>query len=366
MDNSSDQLQRAFSAECPKISLHDHLDGSLRLSTIIDLSKELQLSLPAKDEVSLGLWVSQACSSGSLVEYLKTFSITSAVMQTASNLERVAREFVLDCAKDGVIYAETRWAPLEHLRGGLTPRQAIMAVESGLREGMSVAASGGQEIEVRQILTALRHENNSLDVAKLVLDNHDAGVVGFDLAGPEAGFPPSLHSEALVLLHREGMNVTIHAGEADGPASVKEAIEIGYATRIGHGVRIAEDIRVEGEKIFLGTSAEFVKQSGATLEVAPRSNLQTETSSIFGQSLKSHPFDLLYRAGFPVTVNPDNRLMSASNITDELIDLAATFGYNGKDFLQFQRNALERSFCKSSEKQEFTSKLENFTWNILS
>lgn len=365
MGNSPDQLLSAFWAKSPKISLHDHLDGSLRLSTILDLSRKLQLSLPANDEHSLGLWINQACSSGSLVEYLKTFSITSAVMQTASNLERVAREFVLDCAKDGVIYAETRWAPLEHLRAGLTPTTAIRAVETGLRDGMNLAASQGQNIEVRQILTALRHENNSLEVAKLALDNQVAGVVGFDLAGAENGFPPSRHKEALDLLQNEGMPVTIHAGEADGPESVREAVEVGYAKRIGHGVRIAEDISVDEGQISLGIYAEFVKQSGVTLEIAPRSNLQTETSIIFGPSLKTHPFDLLYRAGFRVTVNPDNRLMSASNITSELIDLAANFDYKGRDLQAFQENALDRVFCDEATKSDLSAVMRSFNWASL-
>ena len=365
MGNSHDQQLRDFSARSPKISLHDHLDGSLRLSTILDLSRKLQLSLPANDEHSLGLWINQSCSSGSLIDYLKTFSITSAVMQNASNLERVAREFVLDCAKDGVIYAETRWAPLEHLRAGLTPTTAIKAVETGLRDGMISAASEGKEIEVRQILTALRHENNSLEVAKLALDNQVSGVVGFDLAGPENGFPPSLHKEALELLQKEGMPVTIHAGEADGPASVREAVEVGYAKRIGHGVRIAEDISVDGKKISLGTYAEFVKQSGVTLEIAPKSNLQTEASIIFGPSLKTHPFDLLYRAGFRVTVNPDNRLMSSSNITSELFDLAANFDYKGRDLQAFQENALDRVFCDEPTKKDLARVLQNFDWSTL-
>lgn len=338
------ELSIAQVRDIPKVSLHDHLDGAVRVSTILELSRELNLPVPQQGEADLLNWISEKCGRGSLEEYLEVFSLTSSVMQTYDGLKRVAREFVLDCAEDGIIYVECRWAPYAHVRGGLRIEEAIEAVSHGLKEGELLASKSGRAIFANQIFCALRHENHSLDLAKLALVRRDQGVVGFDLAGPEQGFPPSLHSEALELLNKESFPVTIHAGEADGIESIQSALTDGYARRLGHGVRIASDIKSEGEKVKFGKVASQVHDRGIVLELAPRSNLQTNASIEFGQSLASHPFDLLYQLGFAVTVNPDNRLMSNTSITEELYDLSRIHGYTLEDLKVFQQNALRSAF----------------------
>lgn len=331
----------------PKVSLHDHLDGAVRAKTILEIAEEQNIDLPAKDEASLARWISEKCSRGSLEEYLEAFALTSSVMQTFEGLRQIAREFVLDCMSDGIIYVECRWAPFAHLRGGLRVEEAIEAVTIGLAEGVSIAATLDYTIYAKQIFCALRHERHSNELAKLALLNRVHGVVGFDLAGPERGFPASMHSESLNLLAREEFPVTIHAGEADGIQSIYSALVDGKARRIGHGVRIAADIHYSGEDFQLGDVARRVLDSGITLELAPRSNLQTNASLEFGPDLRSHPFDLLYRLGFAVTVNPDNRLMSDTSVTEELYDLAVVHNYSAFDIRQFQENAIQASFCDS-------------------
>ncbi len=227
-------------AIAPKVALHDHLDGGLRAATVFELASDLGLPLPASDAAGLAIWFYEAADSGSLPRYLETFGLTVAVMLSADNLRRVAREAVEDLASDGVVYAEFRWAPEQHLSGGLTMLDAVRAVADGLDEGMREASEQGRRIEARQLLTTLRQGPPTLDTADLVLQTADLGVVGFDLAGPEAGFPASRHADAVAHVLRHGGHVTIHAGEGDGPASIADALDCG-AERIGHGVRLIED-----------------------------------------------------------------------------------------------------------------------------
>ncbi|WP_221585500.1 adenosine deaminase [Microbacterium sp. G2-8] len=341
----------------PKISLHDHLDGGLRASTVIDLATEMDVALPAKDPRELADWFAEQAASESLVEYLRTFELTIAVMQSADALTRVAREFVEDLANDGVIYGEVRWAPEQHLDGGLTLDEAVQAVQEGLEQGEEAADAGGHSIRVNQILSALRQADRSLEVARVALDFREEGVVGFDLAGPEDGYPASRHQEALDLLAREFFPVTLHAGEAAGPDSIRGAILDGRALRLGHGVRIAEEleeVETEGDEVHVifGDLARWVRDREIPLELAPTSNLGTGAIARWGTTLEDHPFDLLYQLGFCVTVNTDNRLMSRTTLTRELAKLAETFGYELDDIEQFQLNAAAATFLPVEQREE--------------
>jgi adenosine deaminase len=353
----------------PKISLHDHLDGGLRPQTILELAHIDGLELPTDPETGkpidsalrLGQWFADQSDSGSLVEYLKTFDITTGVMQTPGGLERVAREFVEDLADDGVSYAEIRWAPEQHLQRGLTLDAAVEAVQSGLDQGVTNCADRGHQIQVGQLICAMRHLDRGLDIAQLALRHRDKGAVGFDIAGPEAGFPPIRMNDAFELLASEMFPVTIHAGEADGVESIRSALVDGHAVRLGHGVRIAEDIKNLGasgaEDAGLGLVATWVLNHQIPLETSPSSNLQTGAVAAWGSEMKVHPLDALYRLGFAVTINTDNRLMSGTTLTKELFLVAETFGYGLDDLLAFQLSAANASFVSLERKEALVDQL---------
>ncbi len=330
---------RAF----PKVSLHDHLDGGLRPQTIIELAAEIDYPLPTETGDSLGRWFSAAADSGSLVRYLETFDHTIAVMQTAANLRRVAREFVADLAEDGVIYGEARWAPEQHLRAGLTSSQAVEAVRDGLAEGMATCRAAGREIEVRQLVTAMRYvAQPSRTIADLALSYRRDGVAGFDLAGAEKGFPASRFLESFQHLRRNNAYYTIHAGEADGVQSIWEAVQVCGANRIGHGVAIMDDVSPMGSGSHqLGDFAAYVRNEQIALELCPSSNVQTGAAP----SIAEHPFPILAQLGFRVTVNPDNRLMSATTLTQEFTLLSEAFGYTLEDVRRFTLNAARCVFA---------------------
>lgn len=350
----------------PKISLHDHLDGGLRPQTIIELAEEIGLELPANNAADLGRWFEQSANSGSLVEYLKTFDITTAVMQTKHGLQRVAKEFVLDLAADGVIYGEIRWAPEQHLDKGLTLDEVVAAVQDGLEEGADEAADKGHSIRTGQLVTAMRHNDRGLEIAELAVRHRHDGVVGFDIAGPEKGFLPNRHKAAFEYLASEMFPVTVHAGEADGVDSIKDAIVSGRALRLGHGARLIEDVmftRSQGEADFvvLGPVAEWVHDRGIALELSVSSNMQTGVLDDIYQlteeddhelSVADHPFAVLYDLGFAVTVNTDNRLMSNTTISKELQLLVETFGYDIDDLEQFQLNAADATFQSVDAREE--------------
>jgi len=321
----------------PKVSLHDHLDGGLRPQTIIELAADIGHPLPADNADDLGQWFAESANSGSLECYLETFDHTIAVMQTAPNLRRVAREFVEDLAADGVIYGETRWAPEQHLRHGLTETDAIEAVRDGLAEGMAACRDRGHEIDVRQLLTAMRQAEPTRDIAELTLRYRRDGVAGFDIAGPEKGYPPSRFLESFQLLRRSSAYYTIHAGEANGCESIWEAVQVCAANRIGHGVAIIEDIQ-HGT---LGDFAAYVRNERIPLEMCPSSNVQTGTVS----SIAEHPIHSLDRLGFRVTVNPDNRLMSATSMTSEFALLADAFDYTFADVGRLSINTAKSAFA---------------------
>ena len=345
----------------PKVSLHDHLDGGLRPQTIIDLAPSHGLELPSTNAAELAQWFADQSDSGSLVEYLKTFDVTTGVMQTAEALQRIAREFVLDLADDGVIYGEVRWAPEQHLRMGLSLDEAVEAVQAGLEEGVSEVRASGRAIRVGQLVSAMRHLDNGVEIAELALRHRDSGAVGFDIAGPEAGFPPSRMADAFDLLFANNFPVTVHAGEADGLDSIRSALREGRALRLGHGVRIAEDLEVEvsGQDITvsMGRLSQWVKDRQIALETSPSSNIQTGAIAQWGNTMADHPFDLLYRLGFCVTVNTDNRLMSNTSLTKELFLLAETFGYDLDDLLSFQINAAHHAFIPLEDREDLLNAL---------
>ena len=346
----------------PKVSLHDHLDGGLRPQTIIDIAGELDLDLPAADAHGLGEWFANQSDSGSLVEYLKTFDVTISVMQTAEGLARVAREFVEDLHRDGVIYGEVRWAPEQHGRRGLNLDEAVDAVQGGIEEGIeSVARSGGQ-IRIGQLVSAMRQADNGLEIAQLAVRHRDHGVVGFDIAGPEDGFPPSRLRTAFDYLAEHFLPTTVHAGEAAGLESIRGALFDGRALRLGHGVRLAEDIEIEHESggnnyATLGVLSRWVRDREIALELSPSSNLQTEAIEQWGTRIADHPFDLLYQLGFRVTVNTDNRLMSNTTISRELALLADAFGYDLGDLEAFQLNAAAGSFLPVEDRAELEARI---------
>ncbi|HLP23560.1 MAG TPA: adenosine deaminase [Microbacteriaceae bacterium] len=348
----------------PKVSLHDHLDGGLRPQTIIELAATIGLDLPATTADDLGAWFAEKSNSGSLVEYLKTFDITTAVMQTREGLERVAREAVVDLAADGVIWAELRWAPEQHLQRGLSLDEVVEAVQAGIDAGIDEAAEAGNAIGVGQLVTAMRHADRGMEIAQLAVRHRDNGVVGFDLAGAEAGFPPSAFRDAFDYLAREMFPITVHAGEADGLESISSAIVDGRALRLGHGVRLAEDIAIAREDdehtfVTLGAIAEWVRDREIVLETSPSSNLQTGAIAAWGDDMVDHPFDLLYQLGFAVTVNTDNRLMSGTSLSKELWLLADAFGYDLDDVEQFQLNAAAAAFCPLDERDALAATIRS-------
>jgi adenosine deaminase len=338
------ELTRELIRQVPKVLLHDHLDGGLRPQTIVELAAEAGHQLPAGDAESLQRWFTEAADSGSLVRYLETFDHTVAVMQTAENLTRVARECVQDLAGDGVVYAEVRYAPEQHLEGGLGLEDVVAAVQRGFDEGQEAA---GGRIVVRQLLTAMRHQARSREIAELVVAHRNDGVVGFDIAGAEAGYPPTRHLDAFEYLQRQNAHFTIHAGEAFGLPSIWEAIQYCGADRLGHGVRIVDDITVgpDGEPR-LGLLAAYVRDKRIPLELCPHSNVQTGAAA----SIAEHPVGLLTRLRFRVTVNTDNRLMSGTSMTHELAALVEAFGYGLDDLQWFTVNAMKSAFLRFDER----------------
>jgi adenosine deaminase len=329
--------------DAPKVLLHDHLDGGLRPETVLDLAQTTGYrALPATDADKLGQWFRDSADSGSLERYLETFDHTVGVMQTADALRRVAREAAEDLADDGVVYAEVRWAPEQHVEQGLSLEQVVEAVLAGFREGEAAAAARGREIRVGAIVTAMRHAARSSEIAKLAVAYRDDGVVGFDIAGAEAGFPPTRHLDAFEYLRRENFHFTIHAGEAFGLPSIWEAIQWCGADRLGHGVRIVDDIS-DGK---LGRLAQYVRDKRIPLEMCPSSNVQTGAAA----SIAEHPIGLLRRLYFRVTVNTDNRLMSGTSMSREMLLLAEAFGYGWTDLQWFTVNAMKSAFIPFDER----------------
>ncbi len=342
MEPTRDQVRKA-----PKVLLHDHLDGGLRPATIVELAAQIGHELPAADAESLGRWFTESADSGSLERYLETFDHTVAVMQTTEALSRVARECVEDLSGDGVVYAEVRYAPEQHVSQGLSLDEVVAAVQAGFDEGVADAAAAGRPIVVRQLLTAMRHQARSMEIAELSIAWRERGVAGFDIAGAEAGYPPTRHLDAFEYLQRENSHFTIHAGEAFGLPSIWQALQWCGADRLGHGVRIIDDVTVHDDgTIELGRLAAYVRDQRIPLELCPASNVQTGAAT----SVAEHPIGLLTDLRFRVTVNTDNRLMSGTSMTEEMMSLVEAFGYGFDDLQWFTVNAMKSAFLPFDER----------------
>ena len=341
---TKDQIKRI-----PKVLLHDHLDGGLRPQTIIDIAQEIGYTLlPTTDAAELATWFRESCDSGSLVRYLETFSHTIAVMQTREGITRVARECALDLARDGVVYAEVRGAPELSTEQGLTLSDVIDATLAGYRLGESDAKAEGFTIQVQALLCGMRQNKRSDEVAELVVKYRDKGVVGFDIAGPEDGFPPSDQQEAFDYLRHENAHFTIHAGEAYGLPSIWEAIQLCGAERLGHGVRIIDDIDMSGPEPKLGLLASYVRDRRIPLELCPTSNLQTGAAKNIGE----HPIGVLAKLRFRVTLNTDNRLMSQTSMSFEMEEVVKAFNWDLAELQRVTINAMKSAFIPYPQRLE--------------
>ncbi|MGI8696250.1 MAG: adenosine deaminase [Mycobacteriales bacterium] len=334
--------------QAPKVLLHDHLDGGLRPATVAELARETgYYGLPSTDPDDLGRWFLGAAHSGSLERYLDTFAHTVGVMQTPEAIERVASECAQDLAADGVVYAEIRFAPELHTGRGLTHVEVIEAVLQGFEHGTASAARDGHRIVVVALLSAMRQAAQSREIAELAVRYRDRGVVGFDIAGPEAGYRPTRHLDAFEYLRRENAHFTIHAGEGFGVPSIWEALQWCGADRLGHGTRIIDDVTVydDGE-IALGRLAAYVRDKRIPLEMCPTSNVQTGAA----KSIVDHPIGLLRTMYFRVTLNTDNRLMSGCTMSSEMGALVDAFGYEWSDLRWLTLNAMKSAFIPFDER----------------
>jgi adenosine deaminase len=338
----------------PKVVLHDHLDGGLRISTILELAKKHGYNaLPHDNEPELTNWFHTAVQ-GSLEVYLETFAHTVGVMQTPDALQRVASECAQDLAADGVVFAEIRFAPELHTAKGLSYREVIDNVLLGFSQGEAAAKAAGNNIKIGTLLTAMRMADVSLEIAKLVVEYRDRGVVGFDIAGKEKGYPPTEHIEAFQYLQRNNAHFTIHAGEAFGLKSIWEAIQFCGAERLGHGVRIIDDITVNADgTVTLGDLAAYVRDRRIPLELCPKSNVDTGAAA----SIAEHPIGLLRKLNFRVTLNTDNRLMSNTSMSAEMTSLVEAFDYSLRDLEWMSVNAMKSSFLPFNERLDIINQI---------
>jgi adenosine deaminase len=334
--------------QAPKALLHDHLDGGLRPATVIDLAREFHYDgLPTTDPDDLATWFRRGADRKSLELYLETFQHTVGVLQERDAIVRVAAECAQDLAADGVAYAEVRYAPELSVERGLSLDEVVEANLEGFRIGADKAAALGNPITIKAIVTGMRQFARSVEVAECAVRWRDAGVVGFDVAGPEKGYPPTRYLEAFDLVRRENFHITIHAGESFGPPSIWEALQFCGAERLGHGVRIVDDITVRDDgSVQLGRLAAFVRDRRIPLEMCPTSNVHTGAAA----SVADHPFDLLRRLRYRVTVNTDNRLMSNVSVSSEFAALDAAFGIGLGEMEWLTINAMKSAFAPFDER----------------
>ncbi len=332
-----DRETAALIVKAPKVLLHDHLDGGMRPSTVIELAQEQGYKdLPTTDPDELATWFTRGADRRNLELYLETFAHTVGVTQTKDGLIRAAAEAAEDLDNDGVVYAEIRFAPEQHISQGLTLDEVVEAVQEGFRIG-----SQGRTITVGTLCSAMRTAAHSLEIAELAIRHRDNGVVGFDIAGAEAGFPPTRHLAAFQLAMRENFHITIHAGEAFGLPSIAEALNYCGAERLGHGVRIMDDISFNPQgRAELGRLAAYVRDCRIPLEMCPTSNVNTGAAD----SIADHPIGVLRKLRFRVTVNTDNRLMSDVKLSDEFVKLFDEFGYGWGDMEWLTLNAMKSAF----------------------
>ena len=340
------KLEHGVLESLPKVLLHEHLDGVLRPETVIALAKSAGYGqLPTENPEELARWFHQGANQGSLPKYLEGFRHTIAVMQTEEALERVAYEQAEDLSADGVVYFETRFAPVFHTRAGLSHQQVVSAVLRGLERGRAEFG-----ISSGLLICAMRNMDVSLEMAELAVDFHDRGVVGFDLAGEEGGYPPKKHVDAFHYIQRQNFNITIHAGEGYGKESIWQAIQYCGAHRIGHGTRLIDDIAVaDGKAVKLGDLAQYVLDKRIPLEICLLSNVHTGAA----RSLSEHPFKILYQEKFRVTLNTDNRLMSDTTMTKEFEAAQDTFGLRLDDFEKITINAMKSAFLPYDRRCDF-------------
>jgi adenosine deaminase len=340
------KLGREELKNLPKVLLHEHLDGVLRPKTVIELAKTVNYEqLPTQDPDELARCFHQGANQGSLPKYLEGFAHTIAVMQTEEALERVAYEQAQDLSEDGLVYFETRFAPIFHTQKGLTHQQVIAAVLKGLDKGRKDFG-----IQSGLIICAMRNMDVSLEMAQLAIDFRERGVVGFDLAGEEGGFPAKKHVEAFHYIQRQNFNITIHAGEGFGKESIWQAIQYCGAHRIGHGTRLIDDITVaDGRIVKLGDLAQYVLDKRIPLEICLLSNVHTGAA----RNLEEHPFKTFYQGRFRVTLNTDNRLMSDTSLTKEFEAAADTFGLSLEDFEKLTINAMKSAFLPYDRRCDF-------------
>jgi adenosine deaminase len=340
---TTDTIRRA-----PKALLHDHLDGGLRPATIVELAREYGYDgLPTTDPVELAAWMHRGADRKSLELYLETFTHTVGVLQDRDAIVRVAAECAEDLAADGVAYAEVRYAPELSTERGLTLDEVVEANLEGFEIGAGRAAAAGNPIVMKVIVTAMRQAARSVEVAECAVRWRDAGVVGFDVAGPEKGYPPTRYLDAFEYIRKANFHITIHAGESFGLPSIWEALQFAGAERLGHGVRIVDDITVRDDgSIELGRLAAFVRDRRVPLEMCPTSNVHTGAAA----SIRDHPIDLLRRLRFRVTVNTDNRLMSGVSMTSEFAALDEAFGIGLGEMEWLTINAMKSAFAPFDER----------------
>ncbi|MFZ0452396.1 MAG: adenosine deaminase [Ignavibacteriaceae bacterium] len=335
----------------PKVLLHDHLDGGLRAETVIDLAKSVKYNkLPTKDPGELAALFHSGANKGNLVEYLQGFEHTTAVMQTKEGLERVAYEMMEDMKNDGVCYVETRFAPVFHTAKGLYNEDVVNAVLNGLEKGAKDFGVG-----YGLILCGMRNMKNTLEIAELAVNFRNQGVVGFDLAGEEGGFPPKKHIEAFQFIQRANFNITIHAGEAFGKESIWQAIQWCGAHRIGHATHLIEDVSTDekGNAFGFGDLAQYVLDKRIPLEICLLSNVHTGAID----KIENHPFGVFYKQKFRVTINTDDRLMSDTNMTKEFLTAIQYFNLNLEDVEKITLNSMKSAFIPYKERLNYIYKI---------
>jgi len=329
----------------PKIELHEHLDGSLRTSTILELAQQDGVGLPTQDAKDLARILSPGPSS--LEVYLQAFAVTVSVMQTASSLRRVAFEMVEDWHRDGIVYGEVRFAPELHTRNGLALEQVVEAVLRGLEDGRRA-----YPVETGLLLCSMRHAPPTLATARLVNAYRSSGVVGFDIAGAEAPFRPGLHQTAFDYCAENFLATTCHAGEVTGPDFIREALIACRSLRIGHGTQLIREWGPDRTVPGPGSLTRWILERKIPLELCLSSNLQTKAC----EDLASHPFEAFRRAGLAVTLNTDNRLVSATTLSRELTLARSTWNLTTKDLATLQKTALDAAFCPFETKERIRAK----------
>ena len=319
----------------PKAELHCHLDGSLRISTILDLAKKQNISLPEDNEVGLKNILIIKDRVESLEEYLKLFNITLSVMQTPESLERCSYELIEDVSRENVRYIEIRYSPILHIEKGMTMEESVEAVQRGLIRGQKEfgVLSGIIICGIRDISPEI-----SLQLAEITVQYKDKGVIGFDLAGAEENFPAKKHREAFYLIQNNNINATIHAGEAFGPSSIHQAIHYCSANRIGHGTKLHEDIDLMN----------YVNDHRIALEICLTSNIQVRSVD----SIEVHPFKKYFDEDIRVTLNTDNRLISNTTLTDEYLLAVETFNLTKQDLRTIIINGFKGAFLPHNERRE--------------